>query len=68
MIVLVITRKQYYVKSDRKLQNFGILLASSVLAMVLVYGVIGFYFWIKEFGIDFSLSNSIENSKKLFFY
>lgn len=68
MIVLVITRKQYYVKSDRKLQNFGILLASSVLAMVLVYGVIGFYFLDKkEFGIDFSLSNSIENSVRSFF-
>jgi phosphatidylglycerol lysyltransferase len=66
--VLVITRKQYYVKSDRKLQNFGILLASSVLAMVLVYGVIGFYFLDKkEFGIDFSLSNSIENSVRSFF-
>lgn len=68
MIVLVITRKQYYVKSDRKLQNLGILLASSVLAMVLVYGVIGFYFLDKkEFGIDFSLSNSIENSIRSFF-
>jgi phosphatidylglycerol lysyltransferase len=68
LIILLFTRKQYYVRSDRKLQSFGLRLASLILGMVLVYGVIGFYFLDKkEFGIDFSLSNSIENSIRSFF-
>ncbi len=63
LIVLLLTRKQYYVKANRNLQNFSLGVALTIFAGVTVYGVVGFYFLDKRhFGIDFSLENAIRST------
>ncbi|MEO8960856.1 MAG: phosphatidylglycerol lysyltransferase domain-containing protein [Ginsengibacter sp.] len=63
LLVLWFTREQYYIKHNRQLQRFGIETSLIILASVIIYGVIGFYFLDKRhFGIDFSLMNSIKHT------
>ncbi|MFH7000149.1 phosphatidylglycerol lysyltransferase domain-containing protein [Flavobacterium sp. FlaQc-57] len=60
LCVLIATRKEYYVKTNPRLGLIG--LQTSILSVlaVLVYGVLGFYFFDKKhFNIDFSLNQSI---------
>ncbi len=60
IIGLLITGKEYVVKSDPRLRNFG--LQTSIVSMmaVIIYGVIGFYFLDKKyFNIDFSFLQSL---------
>ena len=60
LVVLFISRKEYYVKNNRKLGIIGIRTTLLSCAAVIVYGGIGFYFLDKKhFGIDFSLGESI---------
>ena len=60
MIILIITRKDYYVKINPKLRSVGIRTAILATLAVIVYGIIGFYFLDKKhFNIDFSLGESI---------
>ena len=60
ILILIITKKEYYIKTNPKLRLLG--LETSILSIiaVLIYGTIGFYFLDKKhFGIDFSTLQSI---------
>ncbi len=63
LLVLWFTRGQYYIRHNKRLQRFGIETSLIILASVIIYGVIGFYFLDKRhFGIDFSLFQSIKHT------
>jgi phosphatidylglycerol lysyltransferase len=65
---LIATRKDYYVRANRKFGTVGIQTALFGMAAVLIYGVVGFYFLDKNhFQIDFSISQSIKYSLQNFF-
>jgi phosphatidylglycerol lysyltransferase len=60
IIMLVGTRKEYYIKTNPKMRNVG--LQTSVLTAIatLIYGIVGFYFLDKKhFNIDFNIWQSI---------
>lgn len=60
VVVLLLTYREYYVKTNPKLRNAGIATALLMTLAVLAFGVIGFYFIDKtHFGIDFSFRDSI---------
>lgn len=59
-IILLATRKEYYVKSNPRLRYVGIQTALLSISAVLVYGILGFYFLDKKhFNIDFNWLQSI---------
>lgn len=67
-VVLIMTRKEYYIKINPKLRLVG--LETSVLSIiaVLAYGIIGFYFLDKKhFGVDFSTLQSIRYTLQNYF-
>jgi phosphatidylglycerol lysyltransferase len=67
IIILLTTRKQYFMRSDPKLRRTGIFTALSLLFGVLVYGIIGFYYLDKRhFNIDFSLFESVKSTLSCF--
>jgi phosphatidylglycerol lysyltransferase len=58
---LLATRKEYYVRVNRKLGSLGIQTAVLSIAAVLLFGIIGFYFLDKKhFRIDFNITQSIK--------
>lgn len=58
---LLVTRKEYYVRVNRKLGSLGFQTALLSIAAVLVFGIIGFYFLDqKHFKIDFNLGQSFK--------
>ncbi|PZX92598.1 lysylphosphatidylglycerol synthetase family protein [Flavobacterium aquariorum] len=68
ILILIATRKEYYVKTNPKLSLLG--LETSILSIiaVLVYGTIGFYFLDKKhFDINFSLLQSIRYTLQNYF-
>ena len=68
LIVLLVTRKDYYIKNNPRLRYIGIQTALLSLLAVLVYGIIGFYFLDKKvFNIDFSWWQSILYTLKYYF-
>lgn len=59
-IVLIITRKQYRLKSNARMMNIGIATALAVFAAVLVFGSIGFYYLDQNhFHKDFTWKESV---------
>lgn len=63
LITLIATYKQYYIKGDKKLQNFSVGTALIIVASVLIYGTIGFYqLKSNHFNEDFTLGESIVNT------
>lgn len=61
MVVLIFSKKGYYVKNNPRLRSVGIQTAVLSMLAVLVYSVIGFYYLDKKhFNIDFSLWQSIQ--------
>jgi phosphatidylglycerol lysyltransferase len=59
-VILLISRKEYNIKSNPKLHTIGIRTAFFSILSVLIYGTIGFYFLDKKhFGIDFNIWQSI---------
>ena len=67
IMVLIATRKSYILKGDRRVWSFSIQTSLAIFMSVLIYGIIGFYFLDKrDFGIDFSLSQSILSTLKSF--
>ena len=67
LIVLWITRKQYYIKGDRNIQSFGTITAFWILVAVIVYGCVGFYFLDeRHFNINFSFSQSVKHTLQNF--
>ncbi len=68
MIVLIFTKKDYYVKNNPKLRSVGIQTAILSMLAVMVYSVVGFYYLDKKhFNIDFSLLQSIRYSLENYF-
>ena len=59
-IVLIITRKQYRLRSNPRLMNIGIVTALSTFVAVLIFGSIGFYYLDQvHFHQDFTWKQSI---------
>lgn len=68
LCVLVATRKEYYVKTNHKLGIIGLQTSLLSILAVLIYGVLGFYFFDKKhFNIDFSLPESIRYTFQNYF-
>lgn len=68
MVVLIFTKKDYYVKNNPRLRSVGIQTAILSMAAALVYSVIGFYYLDKKhFNIDFSLWQSIHYAVENYF-
>lgn len=68
LLMLIGTRKQYYVKTNPKMRNVGLQTAFLVAAATLIYGIVGFYFLDKKhFDIDFSLPQSIRYTFQNYF-
>lgn len=68
LFVLIATRKEYYVKTNPKLGIIGLQTSILSILAVLIYGVLGFYFFDKKhFNIDFSLGQSIRYTFQNYF-
>ena len=68
VISLLTTRKEYYIKTNPKLQTVGLQTALLSIFAVLLFGVIGFYFLDKKhFQIDFNLVQSIKYTFQNYF-
>lgn len=68
ILILLNTRKEYYIKANPKLQQLGIQTAILSIIAVMLYGTIGFYFLDKNhFGIDFSLAQSVRYTLENYF-
>jgi phosphatidylglycerol lysyltransferase len=62
-LILMITARQYRVRSNRQLVNIGVVTAVATLLVVLIFGTIGFYFLnVRHFGMDFTLIRSLRAS------
>jgi phosphatidylglycerol lysyltransferase len=67
-IILLVTRKEYNVRSNPRLRNVGLRTAVLSITAVLIYGFIGFYFLDKKyFNIDFSWHESIYYTLRNYF-
>jgi len=65
VLILLFTRKSFTVKSSIPDLRLGIIRFIIALVVVFVYGVMGFWFLDKrEFGINFTVSDSIEKTMK----
>ena len=68
LVSLIITRKEYYIKSNSHLQSIGLKTVLISIAAVLLYGILGFYFLDKKhFDIDFHWQESIKYALQNFF-
>jgi phosphatidylglycerol lysyltransferase len=68
ILVLLGTRKDYYIKTNPKIRSVGIRTALLATLAVIVYGIIGFYFLDKKhFNIDFSFLESIRYTLQNYF-
>ncbi len=68
LLVLLGTRKDYYVKNNPRLRYIGIQTALLSFLAVLIYGIIGFYFLDKKhFNIDFSWLQSVQYTLQYYF-
>ena len=68
MVVLIFTKKDYYVKNNPRLRSVGIQTAILSIIAVMAYGVIGFYYLDKKhFNIDFSLLQSVRYAWQNYF-
>lgn len=68
ILILVYTRKQYYIKTNPRLRTVGLQTALWSIAAVLIYGTLGFYFLDKRhFEIDFNVWQSIRYTFQNYF-
>ncbi|MBN1183475.1 MAG: lysylphosphatidylglycerol synthetase family protein [Bacteroidales bacterium] len=68
IIVLLATKKEYYIKTNPKLRNVGIQTSLFLTAIVIIYGIIGFYYLDKKhFNTDFSLLQSVKFTLQNYF-
>ena len=68
-LILLLTRKQYFIKADRNFQNLSVGLAVCIMAAVLIYGTTGFYFLnSRHFGMTFTLTNSFRHTLENFLF
>lgn len=67
-IVLVVTARQYPLKSNPKLMNIGVVTSIATFVAALVFGSVGFYFLnVRHFGTDFTWRQSIKSAFYTFF-
>jgi phosphatidylglycerol lysyltransferase len=60
ILILVLTRREYYIKTNPRLRILGLQTAFFTMITVIIYGIIGFYFLDKKhFNVDFNLVQSI---------
>lgn len=68
IFVLIVTRKEYYIKTNPKLRLLGMQTAILSIIAVVIYGTIGFYFLDQNhFGINFSTLQSIRYTLQNYF-
>lgn len=68
LICLIITRKEYYIKSNPHLQSIGFKTVLVSIIAVLIYSILGFYFLDKKhFNIDFNWIESIKYGLQNYF-
>ena len=68
IVVLIFTKKDYYVKNNPRLRTVGIQTAVLSMLAVLIYSVIGFYYLDKKhFNIDFSFLQSVRYALQNYF-
>lgn len=68
ILILISSRKEYYIKNNPRLRIVGIETALLSIAAVLIYGIIGFYFLDKKhFQIDFGWIQSINYTLQNYF-
>lgn len=68
LLILVASRKEYYIKTNPRLRNTGIQTTVLSVGAVLLYGILGFYFLDKKhFNIDFSLLQSVRYTLENYF-
>lgn len=68
LIILITTRKEYYVKNNPRLRFVGIQTAVLTIIAILIYGTVGFYFLNKRhFLIDFNLWQSVRYTIQNYF-
>ncbi|MEO8768581.1 MAG: phosphatidylglycerol lysyltransferase domain-containing protein [Ferruginibacter sp.] len=67
IVVLLITRSQYRIRSSIKWMRLGLLSVIVVFAAVLIFGYVGFYYIdVRHFGVDFSWKESLIHTAKSF--
>ncbi len=60
IVILIGTRKEYYIKTNPKMRNVGLQTSILTALATLIYGIVGFYFLDKKhFNIDFNIFQSI---------
>lgn len=68
IVILIGTRKEYYIKTNPKTRNVGLQTSLLTAAATLIYGIVGFYFLDKKhFNIDFSLWQSMRFTLENYF-
>jgi phosphatidylglycerol lysyltransferase len=68
IVILIGTRKEYYIKTNPKTRNVGLQTSLLTAAATLIYGIVGFYFLDKKhFDIDFNLWQSIRFTLENYF-
>ncbi|WP_343615783.1 bifunctional lysylphosphatidylglycerol flippase/synthetase MprF [Flavobacterium sp.] len=68
LISLIVTRKEYYIKSSSHLQSIGLKTVLISIAAVLIYSILGFYFLDKKhFNIDFNWLQSVKYGLQNYF-
>jgi phosphatidylglycerol lysyltransferase len=68
VISLLVTRKEYFVKTNPRLRTIGIQTAVLSILAVMIYGTVGFYFLDKKhFRIDFNILQSFSYTLQNYF-
>jgi phosphatidylglycerol lysyltransferase len=68
ILILLATRKEYYIKNNPRLRLIGLQTSLLSIAFIILYGAIGFYFIDKKhFNIDFSIGQSIRYTLQNYF-
>ena len=68
LVILLVSKKEYYIKSNPRLRNTGIQTTILSIAAVLLYGVLGFYLLDRRhFNVDFSLLQSLRYTLQNYF-
>ena len=68
VVILIATRKEYYIKTNPKIRNVGVQTSLLLTLAVLIYGIVGFYFLDKKhFDIDFNWVQAIRFTLKNYF-
>ncbi len=63
IVILLLTRKEYYVRNNPRLRLVGMQTALISIAAILLYGTVGFYLLDKKhFDVDFSLAQSVSST------